>query len=266
MEIKDPIALYSFFGQLGYLGGAVLSFLITLIAVYFAANIISKLTDNQKLRSIFLVCVSILVFAGMMIITILASTKNKQLTEANSLKAYLTTQNWKFLSLFRIANEVSLSSGKLALKDQNLKETDNKIIKRIEDIKDLVDKFPNEFVIRNVTDPDMKERLGINLVDTLSVKSIDLYYESMIPFFKAKIENYMKNKSLDKLTYIEIRESVDDRCEDFALDMMIGKNLNTFLPIDIIRIENNKPIPYYALSLKKQEPLNGKNLDSLKNK
>src|SRR5882672_6179910 len=161
MEIKDPLALYNFFGQLGYLGGAVLSVFITLIVVYFAINIIEKLTDKKKLRSSLFVGIGLLVFACMMVITIKANHKNEQLTEANSLKAYLTTQNWKFMSFLSIANEVSLSSRKLALKDQKLKETDVKMVERINDIKELVDDFPNEFVIRNVVDLN-GERLGIN--------------------------------------------------------------------------------------------------------
>jgi hypothetical protein len=243
MQVKDAFAIYDFFGQLDYVGGIVLGLLLALVACYFAIIVIVKLSSSSRLRYIVVLAAGLLVLLSVIGITLVAHKRYGRVTEANALKSYLKTQNWKLLSFHRIANEVSLSSadtalaydsvGRIGLYHQSLQ-------KRQEKIKTLTDEFPDEFIIGKMTDPDLIERQGIRLVDTAAVNSIENYNKAMLPFFSSKIRYYMDSiRKMKCISYQEIEDSLDGRCDSELLDLLIASSKDVFVSVNIRRTDGN---------------------------
>lgn len=255
MEIKDPRALYHFFGQLDPLVAWSISLMIAGIIFYFSWGLYFKMTRSKRiaLRGAFISAVVMgicLIIAGAR-----ARQSNLATGEANALKSFLVTQNWKFLSLRRIAEEVTLSAEKPALGSRWQIEADLK--KREQDIRRLVTAFPNEFVLSRIDDWTPERKMasnveGVQLVDRVAVKAIDAYYESMVPFFQMKIAAYMLEKQVQTILYSTIRDSIDDRCQDYLLDKMVAQSRGLFTPVNV-RATGKDSVLYYAIRYNKQQ-------------
>jgi hypothetical protein len=255
MEIKDPRALYHFFGQLDPLVAWCIMLMIAGAVFYFSWSLYFKITRSKRiaLRGAFVSAVVI----GICIVIVSSRARKSNLAtgEANALKSFLVTQNWKFLSLRRIAEEVTLSAQKPALGRRWKIETE--LRKREQDIRQLVDAFPNEFVLSNIDDWTPERKMvsnieGVQLVDRVAVKAIDAYYESMVPFFQMKIAAYMQEKQVQTILYSGIRDSIDDRCQDYLLDKMVAQSKGLFTPVNV-RMTAKDSVLYYAIRYNKQQ-------------
>ena len=229
MEIKDAISLYTFLGQLGLWGAIAFSIIIIVLVGYIISITTEKVIEKVSLRRQILVT-TLLVTLICMIILIGNSTSNiANTSDATAIKSYMVSMKWKWLGYNRLAKEVNLPELP-SLKNVD----DNKIIdKRINHIKEIVSKFPNEFEITTVFDSFSKDSMGIELIDTNAVNVINKYNEEMLPYFTAKVINYMTTQELDTISYNYIMDSIDNRLQPYLIDKIVATSTNTFIPINI---------------------------------
>jgi hypothetical protein len=225
MEVKDAFSLYAFMEQLGHWGAIVFSILITLISGYLVANVLEKIVQNRRVKAKIIIAVLLTVFSCMLVIAFKTIGRNKDIAKASAIKSYMVMNKWKFIGFKRAAKEINLSYSELAMKGTSDK-------KRVKEIEDLVDEFPSEFQFSSIFDQDTTDKLGIYLVDTSSIKAINNYYESLIPYFKAKITEYMRDSNRDTMTFVQLKQLVDPRLDDDILEQIGARYKDLLIPIN----------------------------------
>ena len=227
MEIKDAISFYNFIGQIGLLGSIILIVLITLVASYLIVNISEKLTKNVKLKKRITIVFSLVILVLLLILLIPINERRAKVNKANAIKSYMVSAKNNWIGFREIVQNISFSP-----KEHSLLPSDEKFNSRVDEIKDIVNDFPDEFSLSTIDNYDKLDTLGVELIDSVAAKKLDIYFEQSVPFMTLKLENYMLSNNVNTLGYTFIRKNIDNRFQDFFLDRLIGKNIDKFIPID----------------------------------
>ena len=227
MEIKDAISLYNFLGQLGWLGSIALIFIITLITSYLIITVTDKLTESLKKRRWITIVFSLIILLLLFLIVIPANIKREKIDKANAIKSYMVSTKYNWNGFREIAQNVSFSAD-----EPSLKPEDKYFEKRVNEIKNIVTEFPDEFSISRIDNLDKLDTFGVELIDSNATKVLNKYFEELVPFMTLKIKNYMFSHKKDTLSYYFIRKKVDYRCQEFFIDMIVNRNVDKFIPVD----------------------------------
>jgi hypothetical protein len=219
MNIQEAAGAYDFLGKLDFIGVVGFTIAILIILIFFVSNIADKLFDDKKVKQTISV---VTIFSVIICICILKFEADENIDEtckANSIKRYMLLNNENAAGYIELMQNATFSDGSYGEK-------------KLEEIKAIVRKFPDEFVEDAIPYPNASnDKIGIILVNDKTLKLLELENEKLYPMFKAKILNFMRGSHYDVLNYKYIRENIDDRCEDDILDKMISKNSSLFISI-----------------------------------
>jgi hypothetical protein len=229
MDIKDAISIYTFLGQLGWLGSIAFSVFIALIAAYFSVKVTEKITNKQDNARLITIAVSVLMLGCMITLSIMSIIRKDWIDKANNIKSYMISGKRNWSGYKEIARGANLSITELALG-----QSDTGLSERVKEIVRITGNFPEEFEISPIQNRDSTDTVGVELIDTTAARILSKYYEDLIPMIVAKITYYAKSHpGQDSISYGEIRSKIDDRFQDYVLDMAVSRNVLQFIPVNM---------------------------------
>jgi len=240
MKIDDPKALFDFLADLSPLGVATLLLLAALIVAYLASNVAEKLfaeEDKKSKKTLTTIVPMVIIICGIFL-KFQADTSKKERLTANAVKAYLCANIQKYKSYSSLAGEIYLTPQDIARDTQAVRE-------RMEKIKEVIEKFPDEFITAKVDEPDP---LGVELTDEHAVKQIDSLLRDKQPYFQSKIVYYMTTHSKTAISYKQVRDSIDrDLYDPDIVDVILAHSKGILIPLTKRSKRENLPDTAYIV-------------------
>lgn len=230
MEIKDASSIYSFLGHLDFFGAIAFCVIITIVISYLLASLTDKIeaASANKFGWLVIGVTSFICLSCLAILIITSHKENDDNADAIAIKAYLTSSGSKYASFDKLSQEVIFPRDLEFSKDMAATQHP----RRIEDLKRVISKFPNEFEITIVNDDTTRtDLLGVELIDTNAIKVIYQRNLQLRPYYVAEIAHYMVKHKLKKITYRNIIAKIDQSLSYELLTEIVASSLNKFTPV-----------------------------------
>jgi len=209
MSIDDAIKAFDFLAKFNGWAFTLLAVALGITLAFLLANITDKIFPEKSIK-LWIIGITILfVWAMLLFMKLQADDNTQMLYKANNIRNYLIRNDNYKCDYTTLARQFDTSKVITAEKRQN--------------IIDIVSKFPDVFVKTTLAYSQDKE--GVKLVDKEVYTTMT---EKLLPMFKETILYYMKQDQIDTMNFAEIQAKIDDRCDNYMLDMLIAKNPKLF--------------------------------------